>query len=104
MEIQPGNERESIGIEAAVGPGLADLERVAAAVARGFHGHMARLDQGGVIQPHRDRVLLRDSRLRRHAQQRRQHRDANSLQRFDRIAHVAPLVTGSDLRGTVDQP
>ena len=67
MKIQAGNERESIGIEAAVRAGLADLERVAAVIARGFHGHMARLDQRGVIQRHRDRVLLRDGRLRRHA-------------------------------------
>ena len=49
MEIETGNEREGIGIEAAVGTGLADLERVAVAVARGSHGHMARLHQCGVI-------------------------------------------------------
>ena len=104
MEIQPGNEREGIGIESAIRPGLADLERVAAAVVRGFHGHMARLDQCGVVQRHRDRVLLRDGRLRRHGQQRRHRRDANSLQRFDRIAHVTPLVTGSDLRGPRSPP
>jgi hypothetical protein len=44
MEIQSWNERERIGVEAAIGTRLANLERFAAVVADGLYAHVARTD------------------------------------------------------------